>query len=369
MQEGIVFGTYGQLGGIRASKEFRSQNWWMAMASKPAGRGELRLSLMLSLEPLTVGPKGYAALFQTGESYKGRANVDRQHPHDFLMQASVGWRVPLGSRGSFTIAAAPVGEATVGPVAFMHRRSAADNPIVPISHHTFDASHVTMGVVASALTLGPLAVEGSVFRGLEPDDNRWDLDLGPLDSYAVRLWFHRGPFAAQVSHAFMKTPERLERLDVHKSTASISWTAGRGENYTAAMFAVGQNRRLYSQPIALVAEAAHRWGSRNALYTRVERVEVESEQLIFPLVVHIPHPQELIDPVTATTVGFLREVTQFRGFPIGVGASLTFYRAPHVLKIAYGSPESLHLFFRIRSPAARGRMPDTTMLAPMGHGR
>jgi hypothetical protein len=45
--------------------------------------------------------RGYPLLFQTGETADGRTHlVDRQHPHDFLMELATSYSVPLGRDGS-----------------------------------------------------------------------------------------------------------------------------------------------------------------------------------------------------------------------------------------------------------------------------
>jgi hypothetical protein len=130
MQDGNVFVMFNHQGGDRGGDELKSPNWWMGMFSRDAGQGRLTISTMFSLDPATVGNEGYGELFQVGETYNGAPLVDRQHPHDFLMQLAAIWRVPLNDRVHLTLAGAPVGEPALGPVAFMHRRSAAEIPVI-----------------------------------------------------------------------------------------------------------------------------------------------------------------------------------------------------------------------------------------------
>ena len=172
MQDGVVFLTSNRQGKPRGVTELVSQNWWMGMGSRAVGNGTFTLRGMLSLEPLTLGGNGYSELFQTGETYRGRPLIDHQHPHDFVMQLAAAWRVPLSTRTGITVSGGPVGEATLGPVAFMHRLSADENPFAPIGHHTFDSTHITKGVIATRVDHGPIAIEGSVFHGGEPNEDR-----------------------------------------------------------------------------------------------------------------------------------------------------------------------------------------------------
>ena len=58
--------------------------------------------------------------------------------------------------------------------------------MAPLSHHTFDSTHIAFGVVTAALDRGPWMFETSAFNGHEPDEDRWDFDFGPLDSFSGR---------------------------------------------------------------------------------------------------------------------------------------------------------------------------------------
>src|SRR5436190_5203482 len=155
MQDGIVFAEFNHQGGPRGGTEFVVPNWWMGMATRNTSRGRLTLTGMFSLDPATVGKDGYREIFQAGEALDGRPLIDRQHPHDLFMQLAAIWRLPVGSSTGLTLAGAPVGEPALGPVAFMHRASAADNPTAPLGHHTFDSTHVSFGVIIAAVDHGP----------------------------------------------------------------------------------------------------------------------------------------------------------------------------------------------------------------------
>ena len=371
MQDGVIFGTYNQQGGLRSKTDFVSQNWWMGMATRPIGRTLLTLTTMVSLEPATTKPEGYAEIFQVGETYKNVPLVDYQHPHDFLMQLAAIVRVRLNPRTDLRFAAAPVGEATLGPPAFMHRRSAAENPIAPLSHHTFDSSHITMGVLSAGVDAGPLTIEGSAFHGREPDEDRWDLmDPGPLDSWSARVRLRplRG-MEIQGSYGFLKNPEALEPQDVWRSTASVTYVRERdGDGYTALMFAAGRNRRPFSLSDALLGEVTHRVG-RFTLFGRYEGIELETEHLLFPGFVHSPHPGETIDPLHTLTIGGAVDVARVWGWEVGVGGDVQSYRVPERLQQTHGErPVSYHVFFRLRVPKSpMGRMWNTMMADGMKH--
>jgi len=85
--------------------------------------------------------------------------------------------------------------------------------------------------------------------------------------------------------------------------------------------------------------------------------------------VHIPHQRETIDPVSAFTVGGVRDFLRAGGFDFGAGADVVFYQVPPLLVRTHGSPVSYHVFFRLRPPeSSMGRMWNMTMTQPMrGH--
>jgi hypothetical protein len=371
MQDGVIFATYTHQGGVRGSSDFGSQNWWMGMAYRPMGRVALTLTGMVSLEPATIAPHGFAEIFQVGETYKHVPNVDHQHPHDFLMQASAVIRVALTGGTALRIVLAPVGEAGIGPPAFMHRRSAAENPIAPLSHHTFDSTHVTMGVVGLGLDAGALSVDGAVFHGAEPDEQRWDLmDPGPLDSWSTRIRFRpTREWDVQGSYAFVKQPEILEKQDVRRESTSISYThEEQGSNYTALTFAAGRNRRRYNDTDALLGEITQRVG-RTSIFGRYEGVEVETEHLLFPGFIHKPHPGELTDPLHTVAMGGAFDITEVKGWELAVGGEVVLYKVPLRLQETHGErPVSFYVFMRLRVPKSpMGRMWNTMMADGMRH--
>src|SRR5207302_8507819 len=98
-----------------------------------------------------------------------------------------------------------------GPPAFMHRQSVMDSPEAPISHHWLDSTHITFGVVTAGFIHDRFKIEASRFRGREPDQHRYNIETGALDSTAVRLsWNPNRNWALQVSWADVKSPEQLE---------------------------------------------------------------------------------------------------------------------------------------------------------------
>ena len=357
MQDGVVFGMVNHQGGPSGGDEVKVPNWWMGMLSRNAGKSKLTLTAMLSLDPATVGKQGYREIFQVGEAFEGRPLVDRQHPHDLFMQIAAIWRTPLTSQTGLTIAGGPAGEPALGPVAFMHRLSAAENPFAPLGHHTFDSTHIAFGVVTAAVDHGPWTAEGSVFNGREPDEHRWDFDFGRLDSVSGRVWYkasHQWEF--QVSSGRLAEPEELEQGNVIRTTASAAWTKRAGPDFTAVTAAYGVNATDHGRRSAVLIEGTrHRSGV--SLYGRAEGLQSE-----------IADDAPLVGAFTA---GAVRELPRVRGTEGGLGAQVTFYAVPGTLRASHGEhPVSFQVFFRLRLPVGpMGRMWNMRMAQPMaGHG-
>jgi hypothetical protein len=369
MQDGSLYLLVNSQGSPRGGDEFKAPNWWMGMASRRAGRGDLTLTGMFSGDPATVGTGGYREIFQVGEALAGQPIVDHQHPHDFWMQLSAAWRTTFAGSTGLTLAGAVAGEPALGPVAFMHRASASAIPLAPLGHHTFDSTHIAFGVATAGIDRGKVSVEGSVFNGREPDEHRWNIDFGPMDSVSGRVWFRPAPsWELQVSSARLVEPEQLHEGNVIRTTASAAYTSGSRSNLLAATVAFGVNATDEVTRHAGFAELSKAWG-RTIASARAELVQVETELLRTGEIPETPEGEARRDTVGALTFGALRDVASWRGITAALGANVTFYSVPAPLESQYGNhPASFQVFVQLRPPlGAMGRMWNMRMagLAPM----
>ena len=362
MQDAVVLGMFNHQGGPRGGDEFKAPNWWMGMFSRKVKSSQLTFNTMLSLDPATLGKKGYREIFQAGETADGRPLIDHQHPHDFFMQLAGIWRTPLTARTALTIAGAAAGEPALGPIAFMHRASAMENPFAPLSHHTFDSTHIAFGVVTAALDRGAWTIEGSAFNAREPDEDRWDIDFGALDSVAGRVWFRPTPeWEFQVSSAHLREPEELEEGDIERTTASGSWLQTQGGNFSAVTVGYGRNNKIHGAQNSLLAEGTRRSGL-NSIYGRLEAHQLETALLATG-----SPSDDRQNTVLAFTIGGVRDVLKWRGLEGGIGAGVTFYGVPEPLTVTHGDrPVSFQVFLRFRPLAGpMGRMWNMQMTKPM----
>ena len=355
MQDGVVWLTYNNQGGPRGGEEFGSQNWWMGMASRPAAGGTLQLNLMLSLDPATLGEDGYREIFQAGETLDGRPLIDRQHPHDLFMELSAQYTLPVGERGTwFTYFGYP-GEPALGPVAFPHRMSATENPSATLAHHLQDSTHISFGVLTTGFTYRWFKLEGSIFNGREPDEDRYNFDAHKWNSRSARLWFMpNSNWAFQISHGFLRSPEGQEPdADIRRTTASLQYNRPFNRGNWASAFVWGRNhvselgetRNLNSYTV----ESTVQFLDKNFVYTRLELVD--KDELLRAadralLGITEDHPSFRIG---GYTFGGVRDLWTTDKVQFGIGSDLTFYSKPAILDAIYGSnPVSWKLFFRIR---------------------
>ena len=329
---------------------WESQNWFMLAGQRRVGRGELTVDGMLSLEPFTLEALGSPQVFQTGEHYRGGPLIDYQHPHDLLMGLGATYRVVHRGVG-YVFEADLVGPPALGPTTFMHRESARNNPEAPLTHHYLDSTHATPGVVRAGIKWGGLVVDGSWFRGREPDDNRLNIDRPWLDSWSLRTSWQRGPWQAQVSGARLQRPEFYSYNDMTRLTASIIFTGTLGSRPTAATLAWGENREVHGILDGYLLEWDVQMTPRGSLYGRLEAAAkdlLDLGGLEPPGFVQFHR----ISHVGAFTLGYLREISQRSWGRVGLGGDLTVYHVPENMLEYYGAPHSFHVFLRYRPSIA-----------------
>ena len=319
---------------VNVHEKLFSTNWFMTMADRPLGGGHLMVRSMLSLEPLTVG-KSYPELFQTGETIHGRPIVDAQHPHDFFMELAAEYAHPLTNGTTGYIYAAPFGDPALGPVAYPHRASASEIPQATLSHHVQDSTHIAGSVITIGAQHGMFGFGVSGFHGREPDEKRWDIDTGKIDSWSARVTFDpTANWSAQISTGHLENPEAAERGNVQRTTASVSYSNA-GWN-TSVIF--GHNDKSDGPSTsAWVAESVRQFLDRNYVTGRAELVDKD----------------ELREPgvhrIKALTVGYSRDVWTTSMIRGAVGANVTGYVVPDALKADYGKrPHSFYFFVRLR---------------------
>ena len=342
MAHGYAWAAATAQGGPRGRDEVFVQSMAMVMGDRDLGdRWHVQLRAMGSLEPL-MGPRGYTNLFATGEVANGRPLVDRQHPHDLFMELAAKLDYRLPNDATLFLYGGPVGEPALGPSAFMHRGSARYLPLSPITHHWFDSTHITYGVVTAGYSAPRFQLEASAFKGREPDEHRWNIETPRLDSWSVRGTWTPSPFvAAQVSHGFLKTPEEQHPDEnEHRTTASVQYA--RGGLATTLAYSL-KDRSPGEKLSAFLGEATWEITRRHAVFGRVENVRNDE---LFP-----DHASPLHDQpfrVTKMEAGYAYRLPIYGPVGVALGGTVAAYDKPRALRPAYGdTPVSWTAFAKL----------------------
>jgi hypothetical protein len=344
MAHGVIFADYNQQGGPRGEGKAESVNWGMLMEQHRLARGTILLRQMFSAESLTSPHPGFPELFQTGETYHGEPLVDHQHPHNVFAELSMLYTVPISEKVSWELYGGPAAEPALGPVTYIHRTSASELPLAPLGHHLQDSTHTSFGLVTTGFVIERIKLEASAFNGHEPNEERWSIQLAPLDSWSTRASVAPGrDWTAQYSVGRLENPEALEPGSQWRQTASVEhnhpMTAG---NWATSLvwgrvheLADGVNLNSY------LLESTLNFLRRDYAFTRMELVDKDE---LFPQAA--VHPAYRIG---AYTFGGTRDLVQNRAWQLGLGADVTVYSKPGVLDATYGNyPVSFQVFLRVR---------------------
>ena len=353
MFHGVAFLNVLQQSGPRGYDKVFSTNWFMPMAQRQIGRGQLMLRTMLSLEPATITDRFYPLLFQQGETAFGKPINDGQHPHDFIMELAALYDLRLGTSGLLSFYAAPVGDPAMGPTAYAHRASASEDPVAALSHHLQDSTHIANDVVTGGLAYKIARIEFSGFHGREPDEFRWDINSGAIDSWSTRLTVQPGQnWSAQYSFAHLTSPEELHPdEDVQRMTASLTYNRPLHRGSWASTLVWGRNRVLETGEVfnGYLAESTLQFARSNHIWTRIENVDRTNELLLGKQAEPPGFQEEFLARIQAYTVGYDHDFPLIPGLSTALGGQVTLYGKPDFLAPIYGQhPVGAILFIRVR---------------------
>jgi hypothetical protein len=344
MAHGAVFTDYNQQGGARGEGKAESVNLGMLMEQHKLWGGTILLRQMFSAESLTSPHPGFPELFQTGETYHGEPLVDHQHPHNVFGELAALYSLPVWKTISWELYGGPSAEPALGPVTYIHRTSASELPLAPLSHHLQDSTHTSFGVVTTGLVIDRFKLEGSAFNGHEPNEQRWSIQPAALESWSVRGSVAPGRnWTAQYSLGHLDHPEALEPWNQWRETASVEYNRPLAAGNWATTAVWGRVHKIDGGRIlnGYLLESTVNFLRRDYAFTRMELVDKDE---LFP--------QAALHPVYrigAYTFGGERDLVQNHGWQLGLGTDLTVYSKPAVLDAAYGSyPVSFQIFLRMR---------------------
>jgi plastocyanin len=346
MAHGYVNLVHDRQGGNRGANKTFSESMGMVMANRPVGPGTFGLRGMFSLDPL-MGKNGYPLILQTGETADGVNHlIDRQHPHDLLMELAATYSLPITEDSSAFVYVGYPGEPALGPATFMHRASGIDNPEAPISHHWLDSTHITFGVVTAGYVWQNWKVEASAFNGREPDQFRWNFDKPRLNSWAGRISFNPTEnWSLQISRGHIESPEALEpNVNQTRTTASAIYNLPLGKDNWQTTLAWGRNDNSPGKTLdAVLLESAFHFNENHTVFGRAEYAEKDE-------LFEDPSPLAGTQfDVGKFSLGYVYDIPIVDYVKLGFGGVGSIYALPGGLDAAYGNdPASFMVFTRLK---------------------
>jgi hypothetical protein len=332
----------------------------MPMAQHKLGPGTFTARVMLSLEPATISDRRYPLLFQQGETAFGAPIADGQHPHNFFMELAALYDLKLAENALLSFYFAPTGDPAMGPTAYPHRASAFENPVATLGHHQEDSTHISDDVMTVGLMYRIARIEASGFHGQEPDEFRWDIDQGKIDSWSTRLTIQQGKdWSGQYSYGRITSPEaQFPGEDQERMTASIMYNRPLQNGNWASTLLWGRTRSLADDAVfkSYLLESTVRFLTRNYAWTRIENAERSNELIIREKPIPQGFREEPIGRVQAYTFGYDHDFDVIPHAASAIGAQFTAYGVADALKPIYSShPFGVELFVRIRPISGRER--------------
>ena len=350
MAHGTIFIDYNQQGGPRGAGKAESVNYGMLMEQHRLGSGTILFREMFSAESLTSPHPGFPELFQTGETYHGEPLVDHQHPHNVFAELAALYTVPLTEKISWELYGGPSAEPALGPVTYIHRASASELPMAPLSHHLQDSTHTSFGVVTTGFVIDRVKLEGSAFNGREPNEQRWSIQLAPLDSWSGRASIAPGRnWTAQYSIGRLEHPEALEPGSQWRQTASVEYNRPLRDGSWASSLIWGRVHKIATgvNLNSYLLESTLNFRQRNYAFSRLELVDKDE---LFPQAAVVSTYR-----IGAYTFGGVRDLIANKIWQMGLGADVTFYSKPGALDPVYGKqPVSFQIFLRMRPARMSG---------------
>jgi hypothetical protein len=337
----------------RGRDKFFSTNWFMPMAQRKLGPGVFTFRTMLSLEPATITGRQYPLLFQQGETAYGLPIADGQHPHNFFMEVAALYDWKWGEKTLLSLYVAPVGDPAIGPTAFPHRAAAMEDPVAPLGHHQEDSTHIADDVVTLGLAYRTVRVEASGFHGREPNENRWTLHQGRIDSWSTRLTLQPGKnWSGQYSYARIASPEALfPAEDQERMTASVMYNRPVREGNWASTILWGRTRSSQDNAIfdSYLLESTLRFRTRNYAWTRIENADRSNELILGETPLPPGFAEQPIGRVQAYTFGYGHDLDLIPHVASAIGAQFTTYGVADRLQPVYGAhPVGVAVFLRLR---------------------
>src|SRR5262245_59115998 len=201
---GTVFGLLTTQSTERGADGVAGAGWLGATLGKSSPVEDFSIGAMVSLEPLFQGKCGYPRLLAGAPACEDSPFEDYSHPHPFFMQLGITASRDLGGL-RIGLKGGVAGDPALGPESYLHRPSAAFDPLAPMLMHEINPAHAVAGVVTISAGVGRFRLEGSGFNGGDGDQDPYSLDLASFKSWSMRArWQLSQGAALSLSHGSLQ---------------------------------------------------------------------------------------------------------------------------------------------------------------------
>jgi hypothetical protein len=358
---GSGFATYTHQSSLRGSDDTAAWGWVHGAFGRSFARGSLTADAMLTLDPLVQGDCGYSRLMAGWALCSDAPLEDRTHPQPFVMRLGVRAERAIGP-ARLALDGALVGDPPLGVPSYMHRASAAADPVMPMTMAELTPAHAVGGVLTVGAAVGPLEVEASAFNGGGGAADRWDLALGGLHSWAARLrWRPTAGLALYGGFGELEASEGHHEGGgaMRVESAGVEWRGMVGAQLeVAATLAGAQRTHGEHTERAGLLEGLARVG-RQTLFARVER----TDRSLVGLQV-VDHPDGSHDhlmtflpyDVGEASVGYSLRAFERWGTGLSIGGRYGLAHVSSLLVHGYGAQtaHTFSVFLNLGTPGAGG---------------
>ncbi len=351
MVQGNLYAGYDYYSSERGGKRFFGRNTFMGALFRTFEHSEWLFRASLSLEPLTIGKRGYPQVLQSGQEADGTRVHDKMYALDFFRElaTSYSWEVTRNWGAMFYAALA--GEPAIGPANFTSRVSASPDPLAPLGFVAQENSHTSFGVLTVGAFTRSMKFEASWFNGSLPGDHKFTIAIRRPDSYALRAsWNPFSWLSTQISYAFLGSPSAHDpgRSD-HRFTTSATYTRWRpNDSGLAATLSFAEhvsNRNDLNT--SLMAEAYWNIDGHHAVYGRWDLLQKSGAELV------LPEPTSELFAIGALGLGYIYYFGPFITLTPGLGIRGSVNLMEDDLARYYGSQAAygLMVYAQLRTAA------------------
>jgi hypothetical protein len=211
-----------------------------------------------------------------------------------------------------------------------------------MTHHWIDSSHITFGLVTVGVFDRTWKAEASLFNAREPDENRADLDLAPLDSISGRLTFApTARWSLQASAAHLNeveaefSPEPRSSLDRFTASATYHRVSNARVWATTVAYGVSSGPEVYAGGVedlvthALLVESSLSVRRRHNWFGRLEVVGKPGHDL------HIHEAPATIFTLSKAQAGYTFDFAPWKRMVAGIGGTASLSFVPEAFATRY----------------------------------